>query len=46
MSITVIQDDWQLQCGGVIIRLPSAMAAMAARDLLDKGLRAYNEMIM
>jgi len=46
MRLLLIHNEWILECGDKSISLPSATAAMAAKDLLDKGLRAYNEMML
>ncbi|QGJ90113.1 hypothetical protein HWC80_gp099 [Mycobacterium phage Indlulamithi] len=46
MKLQVAEDNWTLQCGGESMTLPSATAAMAAKTLLDKGLRAVSEMSM
>jgi len=46
MQLIVAGGVWRLECGDKTIILPSATAAMAAKDLLDKGLRAYNEMML
>jgi len=46
IQLRVYEGKWHLECGDKSIILPSATAAMAVKDLLDKGLRAYNEMML